>query len=279
MPRRSGTCMRAKMRATSPRRGRRGEPARRHHRQERDRHREGRGVADQRRDPAAERDPRRRLRSPPGWPRFRTAHRRRSGRRLPPRRSVPATRCPAPAAGTVWTRRRRTPVRHCATTPGTRPPAPTESAPGRRQGRPTGSRGRVPRSTSVASAPAMLTSRPDEVARNAAIAPAATSAASAVPAAPPIAALGQQEHRGIGGAGDEQLRDVQPREHPEQRREHIEHRQQRDHGQRGPAGRPAVGVGVEPHQHVRQAHGAEERRDDERKHLVERVFAAEPVAG
>ncbi len=47
-----------------------------------------------------------------------------------------------------------------------------------------------PRSTSVDSAPAMLTNSPDDVARNAAMAPAATSAASSWPAAPPMAAPG-----------------------------------------------------------------------------------------
>src|SRR6478609_1664353 len=47
-----------------------------------------------------------------------------------------------------------------------------------------------PRSTSVDNAPAMLTSSPDDVAKNAAMAPAATSAASSWPAAPPMAAPG-----------------------------------------------------------------------------------------
>ena len=77
---------------------------------------------------------------------------------------------------------------------------------------------------------------------------------------PPIAAPRQQQHRGVGGAGDQQLRHVQPGEHPEQRREQVEQRQQRDHRQRGAPRRPAVGVGVEAHQHVRQPHGAQEGR-------------------
>ena len=52
-----------------------------------------------------------------------------------------------------------------------------------------------PRSTSVDSAPATLTSRPDEVARKAAIAPAAASAASSCPAQPAIAAAAAAARR------------------------------------------------------------------------------------
>ncbi|SLA03299.1 Uncharacterised protein [Mycobacteroides abscessus subsp. abscessus] len=47
-----------------------------------------------------------------------------------------------------------------------------------------------PGSTSVDRAPATLMSRPDDVARNAAMAPAATSAANSSPRMPPTAALG-----------------------------------------------------------------------------------------
>ena len=59
------------------------------------------------------------------------------------------------------------------------------------------------------STPATLTSRPEDVDRNAANAPAATSAPSAGRQAAAEHRCGQQQHRGVGLAGDEQLRDVQ----------------------------------------------------------------------
>ena len=117
------------------------------------------------------------------------------------RRSARATRCRAPAAGRSSTRRPRTPARPPARRPARRraAPAPTGTTAGDARW-PAGSR--VPsrgRSTSVESTPATLVSRPDEVDRNAANAPAATSAASSRPAsAAAERRLGQQQHHRVG---------------------------------------------------------------------------------
>ena len=53
----------------------------------------------------------------------------------------------------------------------------------------------------------------------------------------------------------------------------VERAEQGEHDQRRTASGATVGVRVEPHDHVRQAHGAEEGRDDDRVRRVERVRA------
>ena len=110
--------------------------------------------------------------------------------------------------------------------------------------------------------------------RNAANAPAATRAPSSSPASPPPSASpGSTSTTASVSPVDEQLGRVDAAEHAVQRREQVEHADQAEHDQRGAAGGRAVRVGVEADQHVRQAHRAEERGQDERVGRVERVVA------
>ena len=127
--------------------------------------------------------------------------------------------------------------------------------------------------TSWVITPATAIVSPDEVDRNAANAPAVTSAGEQVAAEPADHRRRQLEHhasvrplRQVGG--------VEPAERAVHRRQQVEEAEQRQHHERRPPGGPAVGVGVEAHHHVRQAHGAEEGRDDQRVRRVERVAAA-----
>ena len=116
-----------------------------------------------------------------------------------------------------------------------------------------------PRSTSCDSTPATDTVSPDDVDRNAANAPAVTSAVSSSPPVPADEPFGQQQHRRVGAPGQQQVRRVEPASAPYTVGQQVEGAEQAQHDQRRAAGGPAVGVGVEAHQHVRQPHRAEER--------------------
>ena len=84
---------------------------------------------------------------------------------------------------------------------------------------------------------------------------------------------GQAQHDRVGLVGAGELGRVHPAERAEHRREHVEDAEQPEHGEgRAPRG-AAVGVGVEAHEHVRQAHRAEEGREHDRVRRVERVLA------
>ena len=83
----------------------------------------------------------------------------------------------------------------------------------------------------------------------------------------------QLEHHGVGASGGDQVGRVEPAERAVDRRQQVEGAEQRQHHQRRAPGGPAVGVGVEAHEHVRQAHRAEERGQDQRVRAVERVRA------
>ena len=85
--------------------------------------------------------------------------------------------------------------------------------------------------------------------------------------------VGQLQHQHVRATGDE-VGGVDAAEGGVQRGQHVEDAQQHQHRERRTTGGPAVGVGVEPHDHVRQAHRAEERRDDEGVRRVEPDAAA-----
>ena len=83
--------------------------------------------------------------------------------------------------------------------------------------------------------------------------------------------LGQHQRGGVGIAGQQQVRDVTPPDRAVHRRQQVERGQQDDHDQRCPARVPSVGIGVEPHEHVRKAHRAQTDREDERQAGVQRM--------
>ena len=60
-------------------------------------------------------------------------------------------------------------------------------------------------------------------------------------------------------------------ERSEDRRQQVEHRQHRQDDERRPPRVPAVGVGVEAHEHVRQPHRAQADGEDQRQADVERM--------
>ena len=169
--------------------------------------RDGRRIADHRRGPTAEDILADAARHRQGDRGSRQQHRRRPGRRSPPRAVSPRHQMPSTSSGhsvdaatanTSPTLRDNSRAEAASDSGiGTRPPTTAATRKSRTR----------PRSTSVANAPAMLTSSPDEVARNAAIAPAATSAAEQLAGRTADGRAGQQQHRSVGGAGDQQLRD------------------------------------------------------------------------
>ena len=159
-------------------------------------------------------------------------------------------------AGDADVRAWRAPARQGTTTATAAPTRKAATPPSRR------SPNRRP-VTSWLSTPATAMARPDEVERNAANAPAVTSPVSSSPPGPGHHQPRQLEHQRVGPAGLGQLRGVDAPEGAVQRREQVEDAEQPEHHERGPAGGPAVGVGVEADHHVREAHGAEERGDDQ----------------
>ena len=131
--------------------------------------------------------------------------------------------------------------------------------------RSSGARARSRGQTSWLIVPASETSRPEEVDRKAANAPARDQRAEERADRPGPGRLGQPQHDVVGLAGDVELR----RRAPARAR-----RRTPGTGRRAPSrpstrtvvspGRVAVRVGVEAHEDVRQPHRAQERRDQQR---------------
>ena len=85
-----------------------------------------------------------------------------------------------------------------------------------------------------------------------------------VPPAPGQAIARQRQHDVVGLSGHVELRRQHAAERAVHGREQVEEREQPEHAHGRAARGVAVGVGVEAHEHVRQAHRAEEGRDQQR---------------
>ena len=184
MPKRSGRCMRAKTRDVSAGHGGAGDPACHDHDDERQRNTEHGGIAGEDRGPAAQQGV---------VEAAREGQRRRGagGDTAGQQPADGARRGQAPPPDAEHQQRAQRGRRDGEHQPdvsgqfqGRRRQRERQRQRRRRSAPPIRKSRTRPRSTSVASAPATLTSRPDEVARKAAIAPAAASAASSCPAGP-----------------------------------------------------------------------------------------------
>ena len=143
---------------------------------------------------------------------------------------------------------------------------------------PTGSRSFRTEQRSWPRTPPTETTRPDDVERNAANAPAPSSAPS-TDRVPPSSCPGSSRTTASVLTGEQQLRG---------RTAGPARRRPSGTGRTCPAaparpawcaGRPPVGVGVEADEHVGQPHRAQERREDQRVDAVERVAARSPRYG
>ena len=84
----------------------------------------------------------------------------------------------------------------------------------------------------------------------------------------------QHEHDGVGAALGDEVVGEHPTEHAVEDGQHVEAGEQDEHDEGRAASSPAVTVGVEADDDVRQAHRAEEGREHERVGEVEGVVAA-----
>ena len=105
--------------------------------------------------------------------------------------------------------------------------------------------------------------------------PARDQRAQQIAAEPADDPVGQQQDGRVGVCPVRQLGGVQPAERPVDGRQQIEEADQGEDGDGGAAGGAAVGAGVEADDDVRQAHGAEEGRQDQSVRRVQRVVGAE----
>ena len=121
--------------------------------------------------------------------------------------------------------------------------------------------------------PATAMVRPLLVDRNAANAPAVVSADRSVPPVPSTIRDGSSSTIVSVAPARDEVRRVEAAERAVHRRQDVEEAEQAEHHERRTPCGAAVGVGVEAHDDVRQAHRAEERRDDDRVRRVEAVVA------
>ena len=125
--------------------------------------------------------------------------------------------------------------------------------------------------TSCESTPATETVSPDAVDRNAAKAPAVTSAPSSTPDSPGNIRSGNSKTVASVWPVSSRSGHVAPTENTEDGGQQIERRQDGDDDQRGAPGVAAVRIGIEPDEYVGQPHRAEADRQGQRQARVQRM--------